>query len=335
MILDQFKLDGKTAVVTGASSGIGQAMAVALAEAGADVVAMSRARGGEDRTGKAITALGRKYKHYPADFADPAQTRALLERFGVGVSAINFRSRRTGKWWRGSFTSEIEAERMEVVDDLKWAIDFAAELGCNRITTCPLNEGVDVPFEADFEKMWDYAAETLTTTCAHNPAVKVGLEYKKNDPRARVIFGSAGEVASFCQWTNIDNLGATFDIGHSLLAQERPAQAAVLLARTGRLFYVHLNDNDGFWDWDMIPGTYHLWDFVELFYTLRKLGYEDDWYAFDVLSKEVEHLETFNTVMAMTRKLEEITDRLDETEVENLFAERNPAKAVKYLYSLI
>ena len=85
----------------------------------------------------------------------------------------------------------------------------------------------------------------------------------------------------------------------------------------------------------MIPGTYHLWEFVELFYTLRKLDYDDDWFAFDVFSKEIDQLETFNTVMAITRKLEEITDRLDVVKVEILLAERNPAKSVQYLYSLI
>lgn len=70
MVLDLFKLDGKTAVVTGASSGIGQAMAVALAEAGADIVAMSREAKDEDATGKLVAASGRKYKHYDADFGD-------------------------------------------------------------------------------------------------------------------------------------------------------------------------------------------------------------------------------------------------------------------------
>lgn len=272
---------------------------------------------------------------YPADFSDPQETKALLVRYNLGISAVNFRSRRTGRWLRGSFTSEVPSERQEVVDDLRQAMDFAAELGCNRVTTCPLNEGVDVPFEADFEKMYDYAAETLSEACRHNREVKVCLEYKQNDPRARVLFGNAGEIASFCLWAGIDNLGATFDIGHSLLARENPAQAAVLLAKANRLFYVHLNDNDGFWDWDMIPGTYHLWEFVELFYTLRKLGYDNDWYAFDVFSKEVDQVETFGVVMAMTRKLEEITERLDPAEVEKLLAERNPARSVRYLYSLI
>ena len=44
MILDLFKLDGKVAVVTGANTGLGQGMAVALAEAGAKVVRMALTR---------------------------------------------------------------------------------------------------------------------------------------------------------------------------------------------------------------------------------------------------------------------------------------------------
>jgi len=42
MILDQFKLDGKVALVTGANDGIGQGIAVGLAEAGADIAAVYR-----------------------------------------------------------------------------------------------------------------------------------------------------------------------------------------------------------------------------------------------------------------------------------------------------
>jgi xylose isomerase len=259
----------------------------------------------------------------------------LLARHNLGVSAINFRSRRTGKWWRGSFSSENPQERREVVDDLWRAMDFAAELGCNRITTCPLNDGTDTPFEADFIKLYDDAAEALASACAHNRDVRISLEFKRSDPRARCLLGSAGETAAFCILVGADNLGATLDIGHALYGQERPAQAAALLAKAKRLFYVHLNDNDGVWDWDMLPGIYHLWDFVEFFYTLRRLGYEDDWYAFDVFPKEHDTVETFNAAMALTRKLESITDRINPDQMEMLMADRNPAKTAMYLYGLL
>jgi xylose isomerase len=134
--------------------------------------------------------------------------------------------------------------------------------------------------------------------------------------------------------TGADNLGATLDIGHAIYGGERAAQAAALLHRADRLFYVHLNDNDGHWDWDMMPGVYHPWAFVEFFYTLKQLGYEDDWYAFDVFSKEHSPVETFNAAMSLTRKLEAVAGRLDGAQLDVLMQERNPAKTMTYLYGL-
>ena len=59
MILDDFSLDGKVALVTGATRGLGQAMAVALAEAGADVALVGSSKPAEATADK-IHALGRK-----------------------------------------------------------------------------------------------------------------------------------------------------------------------------------------------------------------------------------------------------------------------------------
>ncbi|UZQ86429.1 2-dehydro-3-deoxy-D-gluconate 5-dehydrogenase KduD [Thermoclostridium stercorarium] len=65
MILDQFKLDGKVAIVTGASRGLGQGMAVALAEAGADIVGVSS--GDMSETRKKVEETGRKFLEIQAD----------------------------------------------------------------------------------------------------------------------------------------------------------------------------------------------------------------------------------------------------------------------------
>jgi xylose isomerase len=272
---------------------------------------------------------------YPADFENPAELRDVLQRSGAGIAGVNFRSRRTGKWWRGAYMAESRVERQEVVDDLKRCMDQAAALGCRRITTCPLNDGADTLFEVDYLKAYDYAAETFGAACAHNREIRICIEYKKNDPIARCLLGTAGETAAFCLLAGAPNLGATLDIGHALYAEERPAQSAALLAKAGRLFYVHLNDNDGRWDWDMLPGAFHIWEFVELFYTLRKLGYDNDWYAFDVYPKEIDTVQNFTAAMQLTRKLEAITDRIDILTMEQLLRERNSAKTLPYLYSLL
>jgi 2-deoxy-D-gluconate 3-dehydrogenase len=68
MILDKFKLDGKTALVTGGNKGIGKSYATALAEAGADIVSVSYEEDFSEIE-KIVTSLGRKFYGYTSDFS--------------------------------------------------------------------------------------------------------------------------------------------------------------------------------------------------------------------------------------------------------------------------
>jgi 2-dehydro-3-deoxy-D-gluconate 5-dehydrogenase len=80
MVLDRFRLDGKTALVTGARRGIGFAMAVALAEAGADIVGASatlEVKGSE--IARQVEALGRRFWGYACDLGDRAAVRAFID----------------------------------------------------------------------------------------------------------------------------------------------------------------------------------------------------------------------------------------------------------------
>jgi len=76
MVLDAFKLDGRVALVTGASRGLGAAMAAALAEAGADVVLTARTKDDLEDVAGGIRQLGRKALAVPADVT----VRADVER---------------------------------------------------------------------------------------------------------------------------------------------------------------------------------------------------------------------------------------------------------------
>ena len=67
MILEQFSLHGKIAMVTGASRGLGQGMALGLAEAGADIVGVSR--GSCFETAQQVESLGRRFLHLPFDLS--------------------------------------------------------------------------------------------------------------------------------------------------------------------------------------------------------------------------------------------------------------------------
>lgn len=66
---NNFSLEGKTAIVTGSNKGIGQAMAIGLAEAGADIIGVSSSFPTDSETEKAVKAIGRKFTRYNADFS--------------------------------------------------------------------------------------------------------------------------------------------------------------------------------------------------------------------------------------------------------------------------
>jgi Dehydrogenases with different specificities (related to short-chain alcohol dehydrogenases) len=80
-VLDLFRLDGKIAMVTGCKRGIGKAMAIALAEAGADIIGVSKTLEPEGSdVAREICGLGRNFTAYRCDFADREAVRALARK---------------------------------------------------------------------------------------------------------------------------------------------------------------------------------------------------------------------------------------------------------------
>lgn len=87
--MDRFRLEGRIALVTGASRGIGEAIAVAFAEAGADVAVTARKASSLDAVRERVEAAGRRCLPVAAHNADPAALRALVDRVIAELGPID------------------------------------------------------------------------------------------------------------------------------------------------------------------------------------------------------------------------------------------------------
>lgn len=87
MILNAFNLEGKVALVTGCNTGLGQGMAIGLAQAGCDIIGVNRAD--PDETAQRVKALGRSFYAIQADLTDSAQAARIVEQAVAAAGQID------------------------------------------------------------------------------------------------------------------------------------------------------------------------------------------------------------------------------------------------------
>ena len=102
-------LDGKVALVTGGSKGIGRAIALAYAEAGADVAIAARGAEALEKTAKEIEERGRRAIFVPTDVADPEQVTALVERTTTELGGLHILVNNAGA---APFLSTVESIKL-------------------------------------------------------------------------------------------------------------------------------------------------------------------------------------------------------------------------------
>ena len=113
-VLDLFRLDGRVAIVTGASRGLGAALAVALAEAGADVALV--ARGDLTATAEAVARTGRRSVSIAVDVGRPEAAEKILAETERALGIADILVNNAGLIRRNSFVDFSAADWRDVMD---------------------------------------------------------------------------------------------------------------------------------------------------------------------------------------------------------------------------
>jgi 2-deoxy-D-gluconate 3-dehydrogenase len=125
MILDQFKLNGKVALVTGAGRGLGQGAAVGFAEAGADLALVDVLS--TDETAQKVRALGRRACQIPANLLERASVRHIVDATVRELGGIDVLLNNAGIIRRAPLLEFTEKDWDEVIQINESAVFFLSQ----------------------------------------------------------------------------------------------------------------------------------------------------------------------------------------------------------------
>jgi len=270
--------------------------------------------------------------HVSVDNAKEVKT--WLEDAGLQAVAVNPYLWTEPQWQRGALTSPDPKVRHAAVEVAKRSIDIGHTLGCRKMCLWPGEDGWDYLFQSNYGRLWDYTADCVRQIAEYDPETQIGIEYKPGEPRMHQLVSTAAKAALLGCELGLPNVGAYLDYGHALIARENPAESVALLSRSHRLVGVHINDNYGLEDDDIMVGSVHFWTTVEFLLALEQYGYQS-WISLDIVPRRESPVKASTQSIATLKNMQRVIARLDLVALAKAQAELDAVESQRLIQNLI
>ena len=268
---------------------------------------------------------------FPYEASNSDELKNLTSKYKINIAAINVNVKAEPEFKNGGLTSNKKEIRTKAVKFIKDAKDFARKVGANKVTCCPLGDGYEFNFNCNYAQSWKYLIDTFGESANYLPEIPLFIEYKPAETRGRCFINTAAKTLCLLNEIGNKQMGVTIDFGHSVMfGNENPAEAVALIAESPFRYYIHINDNNGQWDWDYFVGTKHFLDYVEFLYYLQEYNY-NDYITSDTSPTRWDIKGTFEANARITNKLCKLLSKLNKKEFNKLISGEDYLKTWKFI----
>lgn len=237
-------------------------------------------------------------------------------------------------WGKGAFTAPDAEVRRTAVEETCAMIDTAREVDCDLINIWNGQDGYDYPMQVDYIETRKWLVEGIRECADYAPDIKLALEYKPKEPRNHSFISNVFSTLLLIDDIARENVGLTIDTGHSLVAYENMAEAACAAMGRGRLFHMHFNDNYRYWDDDMITGSIHTIEYIELLYWLKKSGYTG-WISADQYPYREDSVKAVEQSIKWLGAFENVAGRIDIERIKSVFNKQDAVASTEMIRDLM
>ncbi|MFI6251696.1 sugar phosphate isomerase/epimerase family protein [Streptomyces sp. NPDC051016] len=244
--------------------------------------------------------------NFPEHFQQhtPQQMKQLLDELGLTTNSVAMRFR--DHYLHGEYTNRDPQIRQDALTLTKEGIDATVELGCDLVTIWLGFDGFDYTFQKDYAQSIDLVVSAFQELADYRSDVRLSIEYKPYEERVHALISNVGMTLHVLNQVDRQNVGATLDFCHMLMAGDQPAMGASILLAQDKLWGVQLNDGNNAVDDGLMAGSIHPYETAEFLYYLLRYDYQGVIY-FDTFPRREEPLaEVLANVESVERLLSKV-----------------------------